>query len=176
MLGLGLAPEVEDEAPGQGGDVAVDLGIEEVAQADHAGGEGDGNAQAVQEPEEIEVMLLAIAVGEPPHREQQRDGAAVAGQAALPGHEYLQESGPGAEIVVRLVEDAVAEAGADDRGDQQGVEQRIHQLGVHLLAGEEPLEKIPADDEARHEEQAVPADLQGTDLEEYGVDVPVHVK
>ena len=170
MLGFRLAAQVEDEAPGEGRDVSVDLGIEEVAQADHAAREGDGDAEPVHDPEEVEVILLAVMIGEPPHREEQGDGAAVAGEAALPGHENLPEPRPGAEIIIH----AVAEAGAHDRGDQQGEEQRVHDLGVHLLAGEEPFEEIPADDESRHEQQAVPADLERSDLEKDGVDVPVH--
>ena len=112
--------------------------------------------------------------GEPPHRKQQGDGAAVAGQASLPGHENLQEPCPGAKIVIRLVKNAVSQTGAHDRRDEQGVQQRVHQLGVHFLPGEEPFEQVPADDEARHEEQAVPADLERTDVEKYGIDVPMH--
>ena len=50
MLWLGFAAKVEHETPGQGSDVAVDLGVEKVAQTDKASGEGNGDAQAVHNP------------------------------------------------------------------------------------------------------------------------------
>ena len=97
----------------------------------------------------------------------------MAGQAALPGHEDLPEALPGAEVVVRLVEDAVPEACAHDRADEEGVEEGVHQVPVHLLTGEEPFEEIPADDETGYEQEAVPADLDRSDMEKDGVEVPV---
>ena len=44
MLWHGLTPEFEDEAPGQGGLIAVNLGVEEISESDHASGECDCDA------------------------------------------------------------------------------------------------------------------------------------
>ena len=44
MLGLGLTVAVEDESPGQRSDVAVDFGIEEVAETDETPCKSDGYA------------------------------------------------------------------------------------------------------------------------------------
>ena len=60
MLGLRLAAKVEDDSPRQAGHIAVNLGIEQVAETDHAAGEGHGDAQTVHYPHEVKAVLLAI--------------------------------------------------------------------------------------------------------------------
>ena len=176
MLGFRLAAELEDEAPGQAGHVAVDLGVEQVAEADEGAGEGHRDGQVVQQPHEIEIVLLPVVVREPPHPEDQGDGAAMAGEAALPRHEDLPEALPAAQVVVRLVEQAVPEAGAHDGADQQGIEQRVQQFRVDLLALEEPFEDEPAQDEAAHEQERVPAEFETSDMQDGRVDVPMDDK
>ena len=123
MLGQGLAAELENEAPGKGGHIAVNLGIEKVAQPYETAGEGDGDAQAVDDPQEVDVVALAVLMGEPPDRKKQGYCASVAGKASFPGHENLEEALPGTEIVVRLIEDAMAQAGSHDGGNQHRAEQ-----------------------------------------------------
>ena len=108
MLRKSLSVPLEDDSPGEGRHVAVDLAVEKVAKAYQGSGEADRDDKPVHYPQEIETVFPAVMGRVPPHREKQGDGAAVARQAALPGHEYLQEAFPAAEIVVGLVEDAVA--------------------------------------------------------------------
>ena len=98
-------------------------------------------------------MGLSVFGGEPPHSKKQGDGAAMRGQAAFPGHEYLPEASPGAEIIIRLIEYAVPETGAYDGADQKGVEKRVQKLLRNAFAAEEPAENIPADNEAGNEQQ-----------------------
>ena len=118
MLGQGLAAELKHEAPGKGGHVAVNLGIEKIAQPYKTAGEGDGDAQAVDDPQEVDVVALAVLMGEPPDGQQQGYSPSVTGKSAFPGHENLEETLPGAEIVVRLIEDAVTQTGSHDGGNQ----------------------------------------------------------
>ena len=63
-------------------------------------------------------------------------------KSSLPGHEYLQEAGPAAEIIVRLVEEAVSEPCAYDGGYQQCIEERIEEALLDFLAAEEPGEDV----------------------------------
>ena len=60
MLGFGLAVPFENHSPGQGCDIAVNLGIEEIAQADEASGEGHRYAEMVHDPEEVETVPLPV--------------------------------------------------------------------------------------------------------------------
>ena len=132
MLGLRLAAALEDEAPGKIGHVAVDFRIEQIAQADETAGERHGNHQAVEYPEHVEPVLLTVAVGVPPDRQDDTDGAAMRGQAALPGLEYLDPV-LGRQVVGGFIEETVAEPGAHDGADKQGVEQRLQQLGINAF-------------------------------------------
>ena len=128
----------------------------------------------VEDPDKVDVVGLAVLPGPPPHAEQQHDGAAVTRQAALPGHENLPEALPAAEVIVGLVEDAVTQAGAHDGTDQQGVQQRVEQFLAHALTAEEPPEDIPAQDESRDEQQAVPAEFKIPDMQDGRIDVPMY--
>ena len=115
-------------------------------------------------------------MGEPPDRKKQGYCASVAGKASFPGHENLEEALPGTEIVVRLIEDAMAQAGSHDGGNQHRAEQRVEKRGRGSFPLEEPLEKIPAQHETEGEKKSIPADFEGTYVEEYGIDLPVHEK
>ena len=59
------------------------------------------------------MVLLAEFPGEPPHAENQHNGAAVAGQSSFPDFEYLQETLPRTEIVAETIEQAMAQTGTD---------------------------------------------------------------
>ena len=137
MLGLSLSPELEDEAPGQGCHVAVNLRIEEVAAAYQASGKGYSDAEPVHYPQEIKAVLPAVMAGEPPHRKQQGHCASVTRQASLPGHEYFGEAAPGPQIVLGFIEEAVTEPCADYRSNKQGVKKRVKQFLVYVLLSEE---------------------------------------
>ena len=146
-------------------------GVEQVAEADEGAGEGDRDGQVVQQPDEVKIVLLPVVDPEPPHPEDQGDGAAVAGKAALPRHEDLPEALPAAQIVIRLVEQTVPKAGAHDGADQQRIEQRVQQLRIDLFALEEPLEDEPAQDEPAHEQDGVPAEFENSEMQEGQIDM-----
>ena len=101
----------------------------------------------VQNPDEIEIVLLSVMMGVPHHREEKHNGAPVAGQAALPGHEDFQKALPAAEIVVRLVEYAMAEPCSHNGSDEQCIEKRVEKFLLHALSSEEPSEYEPSEDE-----------------------------
>lgn len=123
MFRFGFASQIEDEAPRQSGHVAVNLGVHEVSKTDEGSGKCYRNAEVIHEPHEVEVVFPAVMVCVPEHCKEQHDGAAMACKSSFPRHEYFQESLPAAEIVFRLIEDAMSESGAHDGAYQQCIEQ-----------------------------------------------------
>ena len=100
----------------------------------------------------------------------------MARQAALPGHEYLPEALPRAEVIVWLIEAAVPEACAHYGGYQKRIEKRIQEFFLDAFAAEEPAENVPSENESRDEQQAVPTHLQGAQVEHHRVYVPMYCK
>ena len=147
VLGQGFASEVEDEAPWKGGDISVDLGVEEVAQSDGEGCEADGDAEMVEYPEEVEVMLFAVMLCKPPHCYEKRYGTSMAGESSFPRHEDFPEAFPAAQVVVGLIEKAVSQTRSHDCAYEQGIEQRVKEFRTYLLLLEEHLEDVPSEDE-----------------------------
>lgn len=176
MLGLGLAAKFEDKAPREIGHVAVNLRVEEVAQADEACCECHRDAQMVEQPDKVEMLLRTVFAGIPPHAQQQHYGAAMACEAAFPRHENLQEALPAAEIVVGLVEYAMSQPGADDGTEKERIQQRVKKVFAHALPLEEPLENIPAKYEPAHEKQRIPSQPEISYMENDRIDMPMYVK
>ena len=94
MLGLHLAPALEHKTPREGGDIAVNLGIEKIPEPDEGRGKGHGNAQVVKNPHKVEIVLRTVFPGEPHHAEEQHDGPPMACKATFPDLEYFQETIP----------------------------------------------------------------------------------
>ena len=131
------------EPPRQVGDGTVNLGVEEVAETYECAGEAHRDAEPVKNPEQVEIVFATVVMREPPHGQYKGDGASMACESSFPYHEYLPETFPGAEIIVRLVEQAVPEPCPHDCGDKQGVEQRIQQGDRDAFPPEEPFEYKP---------------------------------
>ena len=176
VLGERVSRTLEHYAPRKVGVVAVDLGVEEIAKADARSCKADDDHQLVEYPQQVEAFFLTVFGRIPPHCEDDTDGASVAGESALPGHEHFLETLPGAEIVRGIVEGAVAEACTDDHRNQHRVEKRVEQGLADTLPTVETPHYIPAEYEAGHEKQGVPADTQRADVEKNRIYVPVYCK
>ena len=100
----------------------------------------------------------------------------MTGETSFPGLEYLPEALPTAEIVVRLIEETVAQTRTDNGRDEQGVEERVYEFLVQPFPAEEPAEDIPAEYESADKQEGVPPDVETEDMEEHGIYVPVDEK
>ena len=89
----------------------------------------------------------------PPHCNEEGYRTSMAGETAFPRHEYLSESLPAAQIVVRLIEEAMTQAGTYYGSYQKGVEKRIKKGLGHALPPEEPSEYEPTEYESRNEKK-----------------------
>ena len=107
----------------------------------------------VKNPYEIEVVFPSVMLSEPPHRYEEGYGASVACESAFPRHEYFPECLPAAEIIVRLVEKAMSETGADDCTYQEGIKEGVKQGFRHSFPSEETSEDEPSEYESRDEKQ-----------------------
>ena len=153
MLRFCLAPELEYESPWKICDITIDLGIEEVTQADECRRKAYCDCKMVKNPDEIKVVLLSIMLRKPPHCDKECDSSSVTGQTSLPRHEYLPESLPAAQIIVWLIEQTVSQAGTYDSTDEESVEKRIKKGLRHSLTTEEASEDEPSENESRYEKQ-----------------------
>ena len=174
MLRFGLAAELEDEAPREACHVTVNLRIEEVAQTDECGREADSYCKMIKNPYEIEVIFPAIMPCKPPHCDEEGYSSSMTGESALPWHEYLPETLPAAEIIVRLIEETMSETGTHDGTDQQCIEKRIQQCFRNAFSSEESSENEPSENESRNEKQRVPPYRKGSDAEKLRTHMPVY--
>jgi len=176
MLRESFASELEYESPWEVSHVTVYLRVEEVAKTDQRTCKAYRDDEPVHDPEEVEVVFLAITVREPPHSEEERYRSAVARESSFPRHEYLEEALPTAKVVVRLIEEAMAEACTDDGCDQKRVEKRVEESLRDLFPVEETLEDEPAEDESADEKYGVPAQCESAETEYLRVHVPMYSK
>ena len=147
MLRFGLSSEFENESPWKICDITVNLRIAEIAEADECSGETYCNRKMVKNPHEIEVMFPSIMSCKPPHCNKECNGSAMTRETAFPRHEYFREALPAAEIIIRLVEEAVAQTGTDYSTDEKGIEKRIKKRHRNAFPLEEPFEDEPSEDE-----------------------------
>ena len=176
MFRLRLSPEIEDETPWQRSHVAVNLGVHEVAQSDECRREGHGYAEMIQNPDKIEIVLLSVMMGIPHHCEEKHNGAPVARESSLPRHEDFQKTLPASEIIVRLVEYAMAEPCSYNCSDEQCIEKRVQEFLLHALSSEKPSEYEPAENEARYEENRIPAQADESEIDHHRIYIPMYEK
>ena len=147
------------ESPRKVGRAAENFGIEEISQTYERPGETYCNGEPVHNPHKVEVVLPAELVREPYHRDNQSDCSAVTRETALPWHENLREASPRAEVIVRLIEEAVSQTRPDNRGNQQSVKQIVQKrTDLNPLIFEKVTEYVPTDDESRNEENRIVPD------------------
>ena len=155
----------ESEAPWQGGLVAVDLVIEQIANTDQGCDGGHGDAQSVEHKEGGQFVALGIEQD----GEEDAQGAAVTGQAALPGLEDLE----GMRQVVRgVIEQAMAQTGADQRADKTIEEKGIDSLWIFAVQAIVFLHEFHTDIKTDDEHQCVPAQCHWPNLNNDGVCCP----
>ena len=174
--GYGLMGPQKNEAPGQGGRVAVDLGVHEVAEPHEGAGQRHHHGDAVENPDVGKLPLP----GEEPQPEEQPQGGSVAGQSAAANikqldprktvHEGVQE------VLLGLVKEAVAEAGADNGGENAVQKTGVYEPGVEPLATHHPGEKPQAAEQGEGPQNAVPGDFETAERKGDGVDVPLDEK
>ena len=172
---------VEDEAPGEIGGVADDFGVHQVAEADEAGHGGHGDGDIVHDRPGTHLGLPAVEG----HGDDESDGSAVGGEAfvagVLPGavghvvegDEHFEEMGAVGQVVAGLIEEAVAESGADEHADEAVEEEGLELLVFYFLQTVEALDDEVGGEEAEAPEQAVPADAEGADGEGFDGGLPV---
>ena len=176
MVRQSLPVPEEDESPRKAGDIPVYLRIEQVAQTYEHTGEAHRDAQVVQQPEEVEPVLLSVMTCKPPHCQQKCYRATMAGKPSFPRHEYLPEALPAAEIIVRLIEDAVPKPCTHDSADKQCIQKRVEEFHRHPFSLEEPFENEPSENKARYKQYGIPSDGQRTDMEYLRIHIPVYVQ
>ena len=161
---LGRADEFE--APRQGRGHAEDLRIEQVAQPDDGTADAHRDHDAVERPD-IGQLVLAR---EQPEADQEADGSAVAGHAAVP--ETRDDRPRLAEVFHRVVEEAVPQPRPDDRRQRTIYKNRLGDLRRKPLTLAEVIEKLGADQDCQRPHQSVIADVERPDGEEHRVEIP----
>ncbi len=100
----------------------------------------------------------------------------MACKPSFPRHEYLPESLPAAEIIVRLIKQAMSQASTHDCTDEQCIKQRVKQCLRYSFPLEEPFEYEPSENEPGNEQHRIPSQGQGPDMENLRIHVPVYHK
>lgn len=161
---LGRTDELE--APGKRRGRTEDLGVEEVAHAHDGPAHTDGDHDAVERPD----IGQAVLAREEPQADQQADCGAVAGHAAVA---EARDDGPRpGEVLHRIVEEAVPEAGSEDRGQRTVDEDRAGDLLRQSFAFAEVVEEPGADQDGQGPHQPVITDIESADAEEHRIEVP----
>ena len=157
----------EDEAEVASRGAAYNLGVHEVAQADAASGDRGGNGDVVEHGPQGYLILAHIE----PQGYHQAECTAMACQALIAdeahtrggeayGEPHLDEAGEVVEVVLGLVEDAVAQTGTEQDAEEAVEEEGLEELGLYLLILVELLHYEIAACQAQHPKQGVEA--QGT--------------
>ena len=175
---------MEDEAPREVGGVANDFGVHQISEADEAGHGGHGDGDIVHDCPGTDFSLAAIES----HSDDESDGSAVGGEtfvaSILPGaighvvegDEHFEEMGAVGQVVAGLIEEAMAESGANEHADEAVEEEGLELLVFYFLQTVEALDDEVGGEEAEAPEQAVPADAEGADGEGFDGGLPVNEK
>ena len=180
MAGHHVHP-LEDESPGYVRRPPDNLGVHQIGQTDAAGGDGGGYGNHV---EHVHVVHLRLAAVEP-QGDDESQRTAVAGQAfvarklpsavrqELHGENHFPEV---VQVVVGLVEQAVAQAGTDEDTEEAVEEQRfelvVADAPVAVFFLHDEVGKSQADDP----QQAIVTDGDTEEVEQFGIGVPVDVE
>lgn len=164
MPWIGVQPG-EDDCPRHGAWAPDDLRVEEVPDPDAGGGHRCGYCHPIQQPKHVSPR----ASSEKPHREGDPQNAPVAREATAPDRQDFERV---AEVVCRLVQQTVSQARADDRACHHIAQQAAGLLSRAPRLFEAPDPGSICGKNAGSEQQTVPADLDQSDVQQDGVDVP----
>ena len=128
----------------------------------------------IQNPYEIKVVFPAVMPCKPPHCDKEGYGTSMTGETSLPRHENFSEALPAAQIIIRLIEEAVAQTGTYDCTYEKGIEKRIQQCFRNAFPSEESSENEPTENESRHEKQRIPPQRYRPDAEYLRIHMPVY--
>ena len=156
---------LEDERPRHVGHATDNLRVHQVAQTYEAGRHTSGNGNVVEHAPHAQLRLAHIEQ-QGKHKAQRAAMACqslVAGELPpsvgqeMDGQKHLYEPFAAGEEIVRLVEDAVAQACTDENSEETVDEQRVEQLVFYLLfliqssdhkvgqrQSDEPAQRVPA--------------------------------
>ena len=140
------------------GDSADDLAVGEVAEAHH----DHPAARRKRDPIHDINERKSVLAGEPHHGDEQADGRAVARQTTPPNEEDLERV---CEVLLGLVEEHVPEARAADDRDDPGREEGLSHGFGSPASGDLPAPEVVSPHEHQGEEDAVPPQLEATELE-----------
>ena len=110
----------------------------------------------------------------PEHCKEQYYRTSMTGETSLPWHEYLQKALPTAEIILRLIKDAVSKPCSDYSSYQQCIEKRIQKVLRNAFPTEEPSEDEPSQDKTGDKKNRVPSQTERADLENDRIHIPVN--
>ena len=111
----------EAETPRHLGGTSENFGIEQIAKPDKSRGKADSDGKMVHNPHEIKAVFGTEFACKPNHSDEKGYGASVTGKSTLPRHKNLQKALPGAEIIFRLIENAVSESGSHYSAYEQSI-------------------------------------------------------
>ena len=157
-IGAGVG---EDHRPRHVGDPPPQLRVDEVGDAAEAQPDRCRHRQRVRDLEE----RIAAAAREQEGRHQHADQAAVERHAAPPDREHVERMG---EVVVRLVEQDVADPAAKDDAQRDVEDEVVDGFGRDAPAGalHQPPYQPPAEHDPGDVGQRVPADRERADRHE----------
>jgi hypothetical protein len=98
----------------------------------------------------------------------------VACETTFPRHEYLPESLPASEVVIRLVEETMAQTRSHNGSYEKCIKERIQKRYRNSLPFEESFEDKPSEDESRYEKDRIPSEFQWTDGYDFRADSPIY--
>ena len=168
MAGIGPGPG-EDHRPGDRAfrHAAPQLAIDEVRQPPEQHAEGHNHGDIVDHPQETE----PAAPGHPAHRHHRADQPAVEAHPAVPQLEQFERVRP----QFGAVERGIAQPPAQD-DPQRAVEEQVIEVALrHRCAGGlDHLAQVPVtQQDPRQIGQAVPAQLERSELEQIGLEAQV---
>ena len=150
----------KDESPVRARIFADNLGVHEVAEADAARRDGRGDGDIIDHAQDIQFCAPHVE----PEREDDAECAAMGSQARvahqfpafvglLDGEQHLNRM---REEIARLVEQAMAQARADEDADEAVEEERVELLGRNLLLAVEAIDNEIGQRQSQTPHQRIP--------------------
>ena len=153
--------------------MSVNLRVHEVAQTDEHCRKCSCHCQAVKQPDVTEIIPASVFPHKPPHSQHDCYCSSVAGQSTFP---HFKNEERVCQIVIGLVEEHMPKACTNYCTQQQCPQQGIKQLKRLVLPAEKMPEHIISKIEPHNEEESVIPQLETSNMENNGINIPVHKK
>ena len=156
----------ELEPPGNIGHRPHDLRIEQITQTDDGAADSDRYHNPIERPD-IRKFILAR---KKPKTDQQADGSAVTGHAAVA---EIRNDSPGmGKKIPRFIKKTVSQTGTEDRGQCAIDENRLRNLLGQPFAFTDLVEEKHAAENRQHPHQSVITDIERSDRKKDGIEIP----